>query len=425
MDISANRRNFLKGSAVIAASTLASTSALAASFPKDKIINVALIGCGGRGSGAASQILKIDKNVRLVALADMFPDKLASAQKRFSRLKDQATVADDKCFVGFDAYKQIMALPEVDLVILATPPHFRPMHIEAAADAGKHVFAEKPLATDPAGLKRAMAAIRKCEEKGLHFMCGFCYRFDEPKTATMEQLKTGIIGRIVNIQTSYNSGSLWQKPRQPEWSDMEWQMRNWLYFTWLAGDHIVEQAIHSIDKMQWLAGDSHIKSVSAMGGRIVRTDPKYGHIYDHFTVKYEYENGIIGNFTCRQQAGTDRYIGDIAYGTKGHVDFQRARIYDESGKEVWRFKGKAEQMHQHEQRILINSLREGKYFNNGNESIKSCGLGIMGRMSAYTGKTLTWKHLMDSKEDLSPTAYDIKASIATPEVARPGITKFI
>ncbi|WDE97637.1 Gfo/Idh/MocA family oxidoreductase [Lentisphaera profundi] len=425
MHLSHNRRNFMKGSAALMASSVSLSSALADTKPSTKTLKVALIGCGGRGSGAASQILKADNNIELIALADVFPDKVDAAKKRFARLKDKAPIKDEFCFSGFDAYKKIMEIPEVDIVLLTTPPHFRPMHIEAAVDAGKHVFAEKPLACDPAGLKRAAEAIRKCEEKGLYFLCGFCYRFDGAKVETMKQIKEGIIGDITNIQSSYNAGGLWHKGRKDTWTDMEWQMRNWLYFTWLSGDHIVEQAIHGIDKMQWLTGDADIKSVNSIGGRQSRTDAKFGDIFDHFSVQYEFDNGIIGNFTCRQQSGTDRYVGDVAYGTKGKVDFQRGRIYNQKGEQIWAVKGKFEQMHQHEQRVLVEHIRAGKYFNNGKESIKSCGLGILGRMSGYTGKKLTWDKLMNSKEDLSPSAYSFDTPISVPPVAQPGITKFV
>jgi myo-inositol 2-dehydrogenase / D-chiro-inositol 1-dehydrogenase len=425
MNTAHNRRNFMKGSAALLTSAMTAQSAFADTAPSTKKLKVALIGCGGRGSGAASQILKVDNNIQLVALADLFPDKVDAAKKRFARLGDKVKLSDDTCFSGFDAYKKVMAMPEVDIVLLATPPHFRPMHIEAAVDAGKHVFAEKPLACDPAGLKRAAEAIRKCEEKGLYFLCGFCYRFDGPKIETMKQINEGIIGDIINIQTSYNAGGLWHRGRKDEWSDMEWQMRNWLYFTWLSGDHIVEQAIHSIDKMQWLAGDGEIKSVNAMGGRQSRTDAKYGNVFDNFSVNYEFKNGITGNFTCRQQSGTDRYVGDVAYGTKGKVDFQRGRIYNSKGEQIWAVKGKFEQMHQHEQRVLVEHIRAGKYFNNGEESIKSCGLGILGRMSGYTGKKLTWDNLMKSKEDLSPSAYTMDTPISVAPVAKPGITKLV
>ena len=426
MNTDYNRRNFIKGSAAVVASTVAASKALAqdsdpAAIPE--ALNVALIGCGGRGMGAAAQILAVDNGVRLVAVADVFEDKSTAAQKRFSgRFKERAPLTEANTFSGFDAYKKVMAMPEVDVVLLATPPHFRPEHMMAAAKAGKHIFAEKPLATDPVGLRKAMEAIKLCKEKQLHFLCGFCYRYDGKKPALYEKIQEGIIGDIVNIQSSYNAGGLWHRGQNEAWSDMEYQLRNWLYFTWLSGDHIVEQAIHGVDKISWLAGDSKIKEVLSLGGRISRTDPKYGHIYDHFAVRYTFENGIVANHTCRQQAGADNETSEWAYGTKGKVDFQGGAIYNTAGEVIFRPKGNFEQMHQHEQRVLIESLRSGTYHNNGDASINSCGMGILARMSAYTGKKLGWDYLLKSSEDLSPASYDMAASIPDVAVAQPGIT---
>ncbi|NQZ56133.1 MAG: Gfo/Idh/MocA family oxidoreductase [Lentisphaeraceae bacterium] len=421
-----SRRNFLKTGAVAAAVSGIVPNIMAQSAKgSNDVINVALIGCGGRGLGAAANAMNADPKVRLVAIADAFEDRLSGPEVKLKGYGDRAVVAKDKRFVGFDGYKKIMALPEVDMVILTTPPHFRPIHIEAAAAAGKHIFAEKPLATDPAGLKRAAAAVEVCKQKGLTFVTGFCYRFDKKKQETVKRIQEGMIGDVKNIQCSYNTGALWVKPRQTNWSNMEWQMRNWLYFTWLSGDHIVEQGIHNIDKMGWVTGDKAPKYAYAMGGRQSRTDEKFGNVFDHFSVQYEFDSGVYANFTCRQQRGTDAGVQDVVTGTEGKADLMRHRIYDKNGKVVWRFKGNAQNMYDAEHVEIMKGIRSGKVVNNGDYAINSTAMGIMGRMSGYTGKRVTPAMFQKSQEDLAPKVYDMNADIPTPLVAQPGITKFI
>ena len=425
-DLQFSRRNFVKTTAATAAAISAAPTILKAAPKKDgETINIALIGCGGRGRGAAANAMNADKNVRLIAMADVFPDKLEKAVSGLKGYGDRAKVEEKNIFIGFDAYKQVMAMPEVDMVILTTPPHFRSIHIEAAVAANKHIFAEKPLACDPAGLKRVMKAVEECKKKGLTFVCGFCYRFDKKKIDTMAEVAKGAIGDVLNVQCSYNTGGLWMHQRQDGWGDMEWQMRNWLYFTWLSGDHIVEQGIHNVDKLCWAAGDSQIVEAYGQGGRQSRTDGAYGHVYDHFAIQYKFENGLVGNFTCRQQKGTDASVSDLLIGTKGRADLMRHFIMDKDGKRTWRFKGKSVNMYDAEHIALFQGIRSGNVVNNGSESCNSTAAGIMGRMSAYTGKRVTWKMFMESTEDLSPKVYDLKADLETPEVARPGITKFV
>ncbi|MCH2206459.1 MAG: Gfo/Idh/MocA family oxidoreductase [Lentisphaerales bacterium] len=424
MNKNIDRRNFVKaGAAITALSGL--HSATAADKKDNDVLNVALVGCGGRGRGAAANALNADPNVRLVAIADVFPERLKMAEERLKNYGSRVAIPAKNKFSGFDAYTKVMALKEVDIVILTTPPHFRPLHIEAAVAAGKHIFAEKPLAVDVAGLKKVMKSVKECKEKGLTFVCGFCYRFDQKKQETIKHIQDGKIGEMVNIQCSYNTGGLWMYPRQDNWSDMEWQMRNWLYFTWLSGDHIVEQAIHNIDKMGWVTGDQKPEMVYGMGGRQTRVQEEYGHIYDHFSIQYKFANNLYANFTCRQQKGTDTSVSDIIVGTEGTADLMRHRIYDKNGKTIWRFKGGAMNMYDAEHVAIIKGIRTGKVVNNGDYSINSTAMGIMGRMSAYTGKRVTWDMLMNSKEDLSPAKYDLNAPIKVAEVAQPGITPFI
>ncbi|MCM8540188.1 MAG: Gfo/Idh/MocA family oxidoreductase [Lentisphaeraceae bacterium] len=419
-----DRRNFVKAGATVAA---LSSINIFAKNPKgaNETINVALIGCGGRGRGAAANALNSDPNTKLVAIADVFPERLSEAVDRLKNYGERSNIPSDKQFSGFDAYQKVMDLPEVDVVILTTPPHFRPTHIEAAVKANKHIFAEKPLAVDPAGVKKVMESIKQCEEKGLTFVCGFCYRFDKRKQETMKKVQEGLIGEVQNIQCSYNTGGLWMHPRQDNWGDMEWQMRNWLYFTWLSGDHIVEQGIHNVDKLGWISGDIPPEYAYGMGGRQTRTDQAYGHVYDHFSVQYKFKTGVYANFTCRQQKGTDAAVDDIIIGTNGTADLMRHKIYDKDGKSVWRFKGKAVNMYDAEHMEIMKGLRSGKIVNNGASSINSTAMGVMGRMSGYTGKKVTWDMFMKSTENLSPAKYDLTASLATPDIAQPGITPFV
>lgn len=419
-----NRRSLIKAGGAAAA---LSTINVFGKNPKgaNDVINVALIGCGGRGRGAAANALNADPNTNLVAIADVFPERLGEAITRLKNYGSRSDVPASKQFSGFDAYQKVMALPEVDVVILTTPPHFRPMHIEAAVKAGKHIFAEKPLAVDPAGLKKVMNSVRECKEKGLTFVCGFCYRFDKRKQETISKIQEGMIGEVKNLQCSYNTGGLWMHPRQDNWGDMEWQMRNWLYFTWLSGDHIVEQGIHNVDKMSWVTGDITPEFAYGMGGRQTRIDGAYGHVFDHFSIQYKFKNDVYANFTCRQQKGTDAAVEDIIIGTNGTADLMRHRILDKDGKSVWRFKGSAVNMYDAEHMEIMKGLRSGKVVNNGESSCNSTAMGIMGRISGYTGKRITWDMFMKSGEDLSPEKYDLAASLPTPPIARPGVTPFV
>ncbi|MDD2513020.1 MAG: Gfo/Idh/MocA family oxidoreductase, partial [Proteiniphilum sp.] len=264
-------------------------------------LKVGLIGCGGRGTGAAEEALNADANVVLSAMADAFSDQLEIAYNVLKeKLKNKVQVSEQHKFVGLDAYKKL-ADSDVDVVLLAAPPAFRPAHLEAAVHAGKHVFCEKPFAVDAPGLRRVMAAAKKAKEKNLSLVSGFCWRYHLPKRETFGKILHNQIGRILTAEATYDTGELWFKERQKGGSDFEYQLRNWLYYNWLSGDHINEQAIHSIDLLQWGMGDVTPISVTGTGGRQKRTDPKFGNVYDHFAVVYEYPNGAKAYFRCRQQ----------------------------------------------------------------------------------------------------------------------------
>jgi predicted dehydrogenase len=418
-----SRRDFLKTSAVsVAGATIAHLSTVPPVHAAgNDVLRVGLIGCGGRGTGAAAQALNADADVKLVAMGDAFADRL---QESLGRLRDDASltgkidVKPENCFVGFEAYKQVLS-SGVDVVLLTSPPHFRPLHLRAAVDAGKHVFAEKPVAVDAPGVHGVLAACEDAKKKNLSIVSGLCYRYEHAKRETMKRVHDGAIGAIVALHCSYNTGPLWMKPRQLGWSDMEWQMRNWLYFTWLSGDHIVEQHVHSLDKMAWAMSDESPVRASGLGGRQVRTQPEYGHIFDHHAVVFEYANGVKLFSFCRQQAGCANDVSDHIMGTKGTCEVQKHTI---RGQNPWHYEGKKDDMYQNEHNELFASIRAGKPINNGEYMAKSTLMAIMGRMATYTGKVITWEMALNSREDLSPPKYEF-GPLPVPPVAMPGITK--
>lgn len=414
---SPSRRALLKATA--AASALAATGALGTNFAhaasSDKL-RIGLVGCGGRGTGAAKDCLGSNENVQLVAMGDMFPERIADCRKNLTELGEKLAVKDEQCFIGFDAYQQVLAT-DIDLVILATPPGFRPMHIAAAVDAGKHIFAEKPCATDPAGVRSVMESAKKIKEKNLAFVCGTQRRHHAGYIETIKRIHDGAIGEVVGGQCYWNQGGLWMHPRQPNWSDMEWQLRNWLYFTWLSGDHIVEQHVHNIDVMNWVMGGPP-ESAYGMGGRQARTAPAYGHIYDHFAIEYVYKNGTRIQSMCRQQDGTEARVGENVVGTKGTSNPSAGQI---TGANSFRFKKSTDAVGEYQQEHvdLINSIRSGKPLNEAQRIAETTLTAIMGRMSAYTGKLVTWDQALNSKLSLLPTTFAI-GPIEVPPVAIPG-----
>ncbi|HEY3324651.1 MAG TPA: Gfo/Idh/MocA family oxidoreductase [Planctomycetota bacterium] len=418
-----SRRDFLKTSAAaVAGAALAAKIATRAYAAGDDVLKVGLIGCGGRGGGAANQALNADKNVKLVALADAFKDRLEGTLSNLKKAKpDKVAVDDDHKFVGIDGYKKLVE-SGVDVVVMASPPHFRPAHLKAAIDAGKHVFAEKPVAVDGPGVRSVIASCKLAEEKKLSVVSGLCWRYDKPKAETLKRVQDGALGEMQVMQCTYNTGFLWSRPRQKDWSDMEFQMRNWLYYTWLSGDHIVEQHIHSLDKAPWAMKDEYPIKCTANGGRQVRTDELFGNIYDHFNCVFEWKNGAKCFSSCRQINGCSPDVSDHFYGTKGvcHVF-----AHEITGENKWKYApdGSEKDMYQAEHDALFASIRSGKPINNGDYMAKSTLMAIMGRMCAYTGQTLTWDQVLNSQEDLSPAKYEW-GTLPMPPVPMPGLTKF-
>ena len=309
-DANCTRRDFVKATAVVAGGAIPLTAVATSAYGSGAdTIRVGLIGCGGRGTGAAVNSLQADSAVRVVALADVFADRLAGARGHLAeKFSDRAMISDDQCYVGFDSYEKLIA-DDVDLVILATPPHFRPMQFEAAINAGKHVFMEKPVAVDPTGIRKVIASAAEADRRNLSVVAGTQRRHEACYLAMMDRIHSGEIGDIISARCYWNQGSLWVKEQQPTWSDMEWQIRNWLYFAWLSGDHIVEQHVHNLDACNWAIG-SHPISAMGMGGRQVRTAPKYGHVFDHFAIEYEYPNGVVMHSYCRQIDGCANRVAE-------------------------------------------------------------------------------------------------------------------
>lgn len=420
-----NRREFLASSAVkVSAGALAGSLLIdrAVHAGGDEILKVGLIGCGGRGTGAAVQALSADPHVKLTALGDAFSDRLQSSLENLKKQEAIAAKIDvtpERCFVGFDAYKDVIN-SGVDVVLLTSPPHFRPAHLKAAVDAGKHVFCEKPVAVDAPGVRSVIETAKQAEGKGLSIVSGLCWRYDNGVRETVKRVLDGQIGDIVAIQENYLAGSLWVHPRKPEWSDMEWQLRNWMYFTWLSGDHNVEQHVHSLDKAAWLLGDAAPVAATGLGGRQVRTSPEYGHIFDHHAVVYEFAGGVRVFAYTRQQDGCTNDVEDYVLGTKGRAQILRNTI---EGETKWRFRGDKNNMYQTEHDELFASIRSGKPINNGHYMANSTMIAIMGRMATYTGKTIGWEQALNSNEQLGPETYEW-SSLPVPAVALPGQTPF-
>jgi predicted dehydrogenase len=422
-----NRRNFLETSV----STAAMTTAVGASlgFPKavhaggNNVLKIGLIGCGGRGTGAAGQALEADSRVQLVAMGDMFDERLQTSLQslnRQSKLDGKIDVPRERQFTGFDAYKHVLAC-DVDVVLLTTPPHFRPIHLKAAIDAGKHVFAEKPVAVDTPGVRSVLQSCAEAKRKNLSVVSGLCIRYDAGFRETVKRLHDGAIGNIHTLIANDYRGSIWVKPRQEGWTDMHWQMHNWYYFTWLSGDFNVEQHVHYLDVCAWVMGGYPVKAIG-MGGRQVRTDPMYGNIFDHHSVSYEYENGARLFSNCRQQSDCKNNMSAYAIGSKGSAEVSERRL-EIINDTRWLFDKKVKDMYQVEHDEMFAGIRSGQPVNNGEYMAKSTMLAIMGRMATYTGQEITWDQAMNSKQDLSPQKYDWGDAPAV-EIARPGITKF-
>lgn len=421
-----NRRTFLHTSAAALAVAAAGSTLLAAQngSSSHKKLKLGVIGCGGRGTGAVIDFLTAAPDAELVSIGDVFPDRLAGSrnelQTQSQDISSRVKLEDNRCFTGFDAYKNVLK-QDVDVVVLATPPHFRPIHLAAAVAAGKHCFIEKPVAVDPAGVRSVMESAAEAERKGLSIVCGTQRRHQSSYLAAIEQIKNGAIGKVIGGSCYWNQGGLWMHERKPEWSDMEWQLRNWLYFAWLSGDHIVEQHVHNLDVMNWAIGSTPIRA-SGSGGRQVRTSPAYGHVFDHFAIEYEYADGVKMTSMCRQIEGCDSRVEEVVIGTEGRMIMSPGRARIEGGK-TWKYTGDDHNPYELEHRDLVAAITSGKPINEGKRIAESTLTAIMGRLAAYTGKAVTWEKAIASTLDLSPAKYEF-GTLPTPEVAVPGRTTF-
>jgi predicted dehydrogenase len=424
--LAASRRTFMKRTATAAAAGAVATPILRAPRARaastDDVLRVALIGCGGRGNGAAVQALKADKNVKLVALADAFEDKLESALKLFQsneEISARVDVPKERRFVGFDAYKGAIDCG-VDVVLLTTPPHFRPLHMQAAVEAGKHVFAEKPVAVDATGVRKVLAACEEAKKKNLAVSSGLCWRYDPAHREAIKRIHGGAIGDVRAIVANDFRGTIRVTPRRPEWTDMTYQMRNCYYFTWLSGDFNVEQHVHLLDACSWVLKGEYPVRAFGTGGRASRTGHEFGHIYDHHAVCYEYESGLKLMSTCRQYTGGHNATWVRVTGTKGDADLIKKSPQLKVGKKTWEPAETKSDKYQEEHDALFASIRRGKPVADGDYMTKSTLMGIMGRMATYTGQLITWEQAMDSQEDLSPSKYTWDAKVPSTAVAVPG-----
>jgi len=425
-----SRRDFLKTS-----TAAGSTAALAASFAGsaqafvqgDDTLKVGLVGCGGRGTGAAGQALTADKGAKLVAVADAFPEQIErslSNLKRKSDIEKQVQVEKEQEFVGLDGYKSVIELS--DVVLLCTPPGFRPVHLKAAVEAGKHVFTEKPMATDMPGARSCLESVKLAKEKNLAMVAGFCWRYDEPRRELFRRIHAGQIGEVRSIYGTYLTGPVKPMPKadtRPDgMSDLEWQVRNWYNFCWLSGDGLAEQACHTVDWLMWAKGDEAPVSCTAVGGRQIPAEG--GNIYDHVEVNYVWEDGTRGHLAQRQISGchNENYLRVL--GTQGTGKIERFVEID--GDFPWRRKGKSENMYQIEHNEMFASIRDGKPINDGDRMMTSTIAAIMGREAGYTGKQITWDQIIGSQLARVPEITDgWDTPVEMIPRAMPGRTPFV
>jgi predicted dehydrogenase len=417
-----SRRTFIGGTTALVGGRVA----LARAARGLDEIRLGLVGCGRRGTGAAAQALAADPGTRLVAMADAFADQLADSLVALARVPEVAgRVAVDEAqrFVGFDAYLGVLAA-DVDVVLLATPPHFRPLHLAAAIRAGKHVFAEKPAAVDAPGVRSVLASAALAREKGLSLLAGLNLRYLPGLQEAVARVRAGAIGTITALHAVRYGGEAWLRPRTSGMSEMEYQLRNWNYFTWLSGDFIAEQFVHQLDQAAWLLDDRYPVRCYGTGGRAARTGPEYGHVYDHFTAVYEYRDGTRLFATTRQQAGCTDELATYAWGTRGTFAHTSRGVRIE-GEDAWRPERELPQeLHQDEQDAFFRALRAGRAIDDGEHLARSTMMAILGRMCAYTGRSLTWEQALASREELKPSAYSFDAAPPEAEVAVPGVTAF-
>lgn len=440
-----SRREFVKKSSLLAGSLVALPAISNAGFfnsSADDTIKIALVGCGGRGTGAALQALLTKQNVKLVAMADAFRDRLDECYKNITaddlsdvngvsgNVKNRVDVKEEHKFVGFDAYKK--AIPLADVVILTTPPGFRPIHFEEAVKQGKHIFMEKPVATDPAGVQRVLSAAATAKAKKLNVVVGLQRHYQNSYRELYAKMKAGMIGDITSAQAWWNNEGVWVNPRKAGQTEMEYQMRNWYYFNWLCGDHIVEQHIHNIDVINWFKGGYPVKA-QGMGGREVRKGKEFGEIFDHHYVEFQYADGSVLNSQCRHIKGTFNKVDEQIVGTKGTIYCGAMNITDRSGKVVYQFdKTKENNPYQTEHDELFEAIAKGEYkFADADNGARTTMTAILGRLATYSGVVVEFEKALNSGMTIMPTTFDWNATPpVVPDkdgfypIAVPGVTKY-
>ena len=405
------------------AGTVAAGLAAVAHAAGTDTLRIGLVGTGGRGTQDVVNCAKSAPGVQIRALGDLFKDRVDGCYNRLKGTKelsaDQFQVTPDRCFHGWDNCQAVLEC--VDLVLLTQPPGFRPIHMRAAIEAGKHVFAEKPVAVDPAGVRHVIETARMAEEKGLAIVAGTQTRHQANAVETIQRVHDGAIGDIRSGECYFLTGELWHHQPKPDWSEMEYQCRNWYYFTWLSGDHIVEQHVHQHDIMNWALGATPVKCI-ATGGRQTRTDPKWGNIWDHFGVEYEYPGGVRVMSLCRQANNTAHRVDAVIVGSKGMAYPSRGVI---TGQSEWTYEKTVPDPSVQEHADLVAGIRAGKPLNEGRRIAETSLTSVMGRMSAYTGREISWKWVMESsKLDLAPAKYEFGPN-PVPPVPVPGVTELI
>lgn len=430
-----NRRKFISRTALAAAGTIGAIGivtscsdkpgkkkeklpVLLTQAPDGKVLKAGLIGCGGRGTGAAVNFIDAGPNLQITALGDVFPDRLVQCREQLKKQRN-IEIADENCFTGFDSYQKVIS-SGVDIVLLCTPPHFRPMHVEAAVNAGKHIFMEKPCAVDPVGARSVLVSSEKAKQKGLSIVSGTIRRSQKDFMETRRRVINGEIGDIVSAHIIRNGGSLWVIQRKPEMTDMEYMLRNWANFCWLSGDHIVEQFIHEIDVMNWYLGKNPVKAIG-WGGRQRRIT---GDQYDFFSIEYVYDNGMQTHCAARQITGCSNLTKQLIIGSEGFAD-AKGFLYNLKGEEIWKYPKPEEGSEDLTWKVtdpfiqehinFVTGIRTGNILNDAEAQVNSTLIAIMGRMSAYTGKDVTWEEVMNSDLYLGPKTYEFGPVPGIPE----------
>jgi predicted dehydrogenase len=403
-----SRRNFLKRTAASAVSIGSLPLAASAHVVGSETIRIGMIGCGGRCSGAAAQSLAAGSFVKLVAMYDVFEDRVKSAREvLMQEHPGQVEVDDDHCFSDFQGYQKV--IDSADVVLIACASKFHPMYAEAAIRSGKHVFVEKPHGIDPVGVRRMQAVCDLAKEKGLSLVSGLQSRFQASYREAIERIHDGAIGEIVAMQSMFLRGPYRLEPRIPEYTETQFQFRNWYHFRWLSGDDVTQSLVHNADRMSWIMGEELPEWCFGLGGRASSFGEVYGDMFDHHTAVYEYAGGQRLYALCRTEVGCYNNAGDVIMGSKGICYLDRGVI---EGANAWRFRGEQNNPYQAEQTALIEAVRNNEPINSGYHMANSTMLTVLGQLACYSGKPLKWDQVAKSDLQFGPAPDD--ASFETP-----------